>query len=126
MEDNLEVTLRLEAEADADADELDRLTQLLREQVLQLDVQSAVPLSAGAPPPGTRAGDMLMLGGLLVTLTRSPELLKVLVSVVQSWLGNRAGRTVELQIGGDSIKVAGIGSYEQQRLIQLFVERHVS
>ena len=69
---------------------------------------------------------MLVLGSLLVPLTQSPELLKGLGSVVQSCLGSRAERSLELQIGGDSLKVTGIGAHEQQHLIQFFVDRHES
>jgi hypothetical protein len=62
----------------------------------------------------------------MVTLAQSPELFKALANVLQSWLGSRPARSVELQIGGDTLKVSGVSSDEQQRLIQLFVDRHAS
>jgi hypothetical protein len=65
-----------------------------------------------------------VLGGLLVTLTKSPEVLKLIVGVVQSWLAGHQGRSVELQIAGDTLKVTGVSSDQQRQLIALFVERH--
>jgi hypothetical protein len=122
----LAIVVRLTAEGEADAEAVDALTSQLRRQLLELDVDSVVPITAAAAPPGTRAGEEVVLGSLLVTLAKSPELFKALASVLQSWLGPRPARSVELQIGGDTLKVSGVSSDEQQRLIQLFVDRHAS
>src|SRR4051812_28144998 len=108
MDDNLlSVTLQVEGEAGGDAQELDEITLRLRQRLLELDVQSVGPVQAGGPPPpGTRSAEVMMIGSLLVTLTRSPELLKTVVGVVQSWLSGQHARAVELQIGGDTLKVS--------------------
>jgi hypothetical protein len=122
--DRLAIVVRLKAEAEADAEAVDSLTNQLRRQLLELDVDSVVPVTAGEAPPGTRAADVVLLGSLLVTLAKSPELFKALGGVLQSWLGARPARSVELQIDGDTLKVSGVSSDEQQRLIQVFVNRH--
>src|SRR5687768_741900 len=125
MDDDLiSLTLRVEGGADSDALELDDVTARLRQQLLELDVQSVGPVQGGAPPPGTRSAEIAMVGGLLVTLVKSPELLKTVVGVVQGWLAGQPARTVEVQIGGDTLKVGGLSPAEQRRLIDLFVERH--
>jgi hypothetical protein len=123
-DDLLSLTLRVEGEAGVDAQELDEVTRRLRQQLLELDVRSVGPVQAGRPPPGARSADVMMVGSLLVTLTRSPDLLKTLVGVVQGWLAGQHACGVELQIGGDTLKVSGLSSAEQRRLIDLFVERH--
>ncbi len=125
-DDRLTVLLRLTAETDADVETVDTLTNQLRGRLLELDVDSVVPVTEGEAPDGTRSGDLFVLGSLLVTLGKSPEILKALTGVLQSWLGARPARSVELQIAGESLKVSGIASDEQQRLIQLFVDRHAS
>src|ERR1700686_4435895 len=106
--DLVQVSLQLEAGADADEQEIDALTARLRRQLLELDVESVDRVRAGEAPPGTRAVDVMVLGGLFMTLTKSPELLKMVTGVVQSWVTGRPGRSVELQINGDSLKVTGI------------------
>jgi hypothetical protein len=125
-DERLTAVVRVDAGADADRDELDQLTQQLSQELLLLDIDSVEPAVAGPPPPGARVVDIAILGTLLVTLARSPELLKGVAGVVQSWLGARQNCSVELQLGSDTLKVSGIGSDEQQRLIQLFIERHAS
>jgi hypothetical protein len=119
----LSLTVRIEAEDEADAQELDELTARLRQQLLEVDVRAVEPIRT-ASPPGTRAVEAMVLGSLLVTLVRSPELLKGIVGVIQNWLGGNRARTVEVQIAGDLLKVGGLSATEQQRLIDLFVEKH--
>ena len=122
--DVLSLTMRVEAGPGADAQELDDLTRRLREQLLEVDVRSVEPLRTGEAPPGTRGPEAIALGSLLVTLAPSSELLKTVVGVVQGWLAGQHARSVELQIAGDSLKVGGLSAAEQQRLIDMFVERH--
>ena len=120
----LSLTLLVEGETDTDAQELDELTRRLRQRLLELDVRSAEPTPGAEPPPGARAVDAMVLGSLLVTLTRSPDLLKSVVGVVQDWLAGSRARSVELQMAGDTLKVSGLSSDEQRRLIDVFVQRH--
>jgi len=122
--DTIVVALRLEGEAETDAQELDNLTTRLRQRLLELDVQSVNRIVAGEAPDGARAADVIALGGLLVTLVKSPELLKTIASGVQSWLSNRRGCTVVMEVAGDKLEVTGLSSEERQRLIDLWIERH--
>ena len=119
----MQVNLHLDAPDGADAEELDDLTRRLRQQILQLDVDSVEHVSGGAAPPGARVVDVMLIGSLLVTLSKSPELLKMVVGTVEAWAGrNRC--SIELQIGGDSLKVSGISSDQQQQLINTWVTAH--
>jgi hypothetical protein len=56
---------------------------LLR-RLLDLDVESVNRIEAGEAPSGARAIDLMVVGGLLVT--HSPEILKTVVAVVQSFV----------------------------------------
>jgi hypothetical protein len=70
------------------------------------------------------ADDPAILGGLLITVVKSTGALKMLTSTLQASVAGRAGRSVELQIDGDTLKVTGISSDQQQHLIALFAQRH--
>ena len=120
----MQMMLRLDAGADADAHELNELTTQLRRQLLELDLEAVDRVRTGETPPGARAADFMALGALVVTLGKSPGLMKGVIGVVQSWLAASHGRSVELQIAGDTIKVGGLSLDEQQRLVDLFVQRH--
>ena len=123
--DLLTLAVHVEGGPDSDAEELDELTQRLREELLLLDVRTVEPTRHGEAPPGTRAAQLVAIGGLLVTLSRSADTLKLLVKLIQSWLHAQPARSVELQIAGDTIKLSSASSAEQARLIDLFVQRHL-
>ncbi len=126
LDDALQLTIQVDAGPDADDAELDEATARLRQQLLELDVQSVERQRAGDAPPGTRGPDMLVLGGLVVGLTRSPEMLKMVSGLLQGWVSSRQGRSVELKIGDDALKVTGISPAEQRQLIDMFVARHTT
>jgi hypothetical protein len=114
------------AEDGADAERLDALTGYLRQDLLQLDVEDVTALRAGEPPPGARVFDMIAVGGLLVSLGRSAESLRAVLSAVRKWLtrGDGVRRTVRLEIGGDVLELSEATVADQDRLIGLFIDRH--
>jgi hypothetical protein len=119
--------LRLLLEEDgADAERVDVLTGHLRRELAQLDVERVGPLPAGDAPPGTRALDAAVLGGLLVTLGQSGAGLAAVITAIRGWLARSPGpvRTVRLELGGDAIELSQASADQQDRLIELFVARH--
>ena len=117
----LEIQLDVE---ESDAEELAELTAKLRRELLQLDVDSVDQSVAGEAPPGAKAVDLMVIGTLLVNLGRSAATLGSVVRAVQGWVGSHPSRTVKLQLDGDSIELTGVKSGDQQRLIDLWIERH--
>jgi hypothetical protein len=117
----LEIQLDVE---ESDPQELQELTGKLRRELLQLDVESVAPSVAGEAPEGAKAVDLMVIGTLIVNLGRSAGALASVVRAVQGWLGSQPARTVKLQLDGDSIEVTGVKSGDQQRLIDLWIERH--
>lgn len=119
----LTLGVQLGPDSDTDEVELDQLRLRLRERLLELDVDSVESRRAGPAPAGARGLDLLAAGALLVSLSKSATTLKAVVGVVQTWMANRPVHTVELTVGGNTLKVSGVASQEQQRLIDLFIER---
>ena len=110
----------------ADEERLGLLTGYLQQELLQLDVEDVSTPAAGQPPPGTRAVDPVAVAELLVTLGRSAEGLRAVVLAVRRWLSRSDGvrRTVRLEIGGDVLELSEASLTDQQRLVDVFVERH--
>ena len=122
-DERIQLALEVEPEAGTSDEEVRRLTADLRRQLLQLSIDDAVPAEADELPRGAK-GDPLTIGGLILTLAGSPELIKGVFGLVQSWLSTRSARSIAVTIGNDSITISGARSEEQQRLVELFLERH--
>ena len=108
---------------DDDADQLEELTSLLREELLELDVAAVEPAQESAPEDAK--GALAALGGWLAVHFGAAGLrtgLKAVVNVVASWAG-RTGKTVELTIGGDTLKVTGASAEMQARIVDEFFAR---
>jgi hypothetical protein len=124
--DSTFVELHLEAGEDADAREIDQLTTKLRRELMQLDVDSVERPAEGEAPPGSKGADVVALGTLVVGLAKSSDTIKSIISSVRDWLSRQREpeRSVEINIGGDTIVVKGISSTQQESLIAAWIDRN--
>lgn len=123
----MEPELRLRIMEDgADAERLTTLTAYLRHELAQLDVPEVAYERDGTVPPGARAAELEAVAGLLVTLSGSVESLRSVIRTVRGWVtrGDRAARTVRVELGGDALQISNASAAEQDRLIELFISRH--
>jgi hypothetical protein len=116
--------LYIETGSEADAEELAELAGQLGDQLLELDIERVDPVTDGQTPAGTRAGDVVVAGALMVSLIQSSGLLSAVVDMVRSWVCRIGRRSVRLEIDGDVLEVTGIGSQAQRELIQVWIDRH--
>jgi len=92
-------------------------------------VASAGPGVGGAgndrpAPEGSKGVPLPAAGTLLVRLTASVPIPTAVVRTLQSWLIRRPGRSLELTLDGDLLKVTAISADEQRRLIDAWIARH--
>jgi hypothetical protein len=107
--------------ADSDAEELADLAGQLHAELLGVDDASVGPLPAGAVPEGTKGfGDV---AGWLLAQFETPDGLRAILAAVGLWT-SRTGRTVEVSIDGDPIKVTGATSQQRQQIIDAWLARH--
>src|SRR5262245_39691782 len=98
----------------ANSDELEMLTSNLRAELLQLDVDS-VELARGVQPPtGTKAGDALVIGSLVLAISNS-SLVRGVAEVLKTWIGRSADRSVRLEIDGDALEATGLTAESRDR-----------
>jgi hypothetical protein len=107
--------------ADSDAEELTDLAGELHAELLDVDEVSVALLDDEASPDrakglGTLAGGLLAQFGTLNGL-------RAVVAVVRRW-ASRTGRTVEVTIGGDVLKVTGVTTQQQEKIIDAWLGRH--
>lgn len=114
--------LNINAGSEIDYEKVADITLQLRENLLELDVEAVYLVGEGEAPVGAKAGEPVIWGTLLLTL--SHEALKTVIGYIQSWLrgqGATGCRSVDLEIRGNKLKVKGISSKEQQRLIDTWI-----
>ena len=117
MADTLRI--RLDVAADVDDDLLSRMTRDLRAEVLDLDVESVTSPPDGLPLPGSKAGEALAVGALLIAV--APSVVEGLMTVLASWLSRqRADVTIEI----DGQKFAGtVTSKQREALVGAYLAR---
>lgn len=119
-----QLMINIDTDPDTDTEELAELTQQLRGELRELDVESVDLVRAGQPHERAKAGDPVTWGQLLVTLLASGGVVVTLVNVLQSWLTRHENSSVTIEIDGDALEVTGIPSEQQQRLINIWLSRH--
>jgi hypothetical protein len=116
-----DVVLKVQPASDGDDAELAELTQRLRSRLLGLDVDAVDPIADTSPPAEGAKGLEALAGWLAVRLGK--EALRQVIGQVVEW-ATRTNHTVEISYQGDTLKVTGVTSDQQERLINDFLDRH--
>ena len=119
-----EVAAVLDAGPDHDAEELSELTQRLRSELLELDVDVAKLEGDGELPEGAKGVELLAFGGLAIRFALNSTVLRSIVDTTAAWLGRQSARSVKLTLDGDTLEVTGVSSDQQSQLIEQWVARH--
>ncbi|MCX4460315.1 hypothetical protein OOK58_56195 [Streptomyces sp. NBC_01728] len=98
--------------------------QYLLAELQQIDPTSINRVSRAPAPSGTRSGDAVELGALLIGFGGSGALLPVLVGLVQDWLNRQRSGTIRLKIGDDEIELTATSDEMRQRALEEFLRRH--
>ena len=115
------LTLQVLPVADSDAEDLADLAAELHAELFSIDGTSVAPLPTEAAPKGAKGlGDV---AGWLVAQFGTLDGLRALVAAVRGFAA-RTGRTVEVSIGGDHLKVTGVTSQQQEEIINTWLARH--
>ncbi|GAA2254953.1 effector-associated constant component EACC1 [Streptomyces indiaensis] len=109
---------------DGDPEHTEEELQYLLAELQQIDLASVDRVSSAPAPSGTRSGDAVELGALLIGLGGSGALLPVLVGLVQDWLNRQRSATIRLKIGDDEIELTTACDDMRQRALEEFLRRH--
>ena len=104
-DESAQLIVRINLE-DKDDEQLDRLTRQFRNEVRDLDVESAEFVSAGPAPEGTMGLDPIVLGAIAVTV--GPTVLTKFLEFLHAWSMRHQSQTVEVEIQneeGAAVKV---------------------
>jgi hypothetical protein len=115
-----DAVVRVSSTADGDQEDVAILVGRLRAELLDLDVDAVEPASAESVPDGAKSA--AGLAGML-TLRLGRAGLKAVFAKLRDWVA-RNGRSVEVTIDGDTVKVTGATLEQQERLINVWLARH--
>ncbi|MGH3916402.1 MAG: effector-associated constant component EACC1 [Pseudonocardiaceae bacterium] len=107
---------------DGDDEETAGLARRLRAELLDLDVDTVEPVPGGMAPEGAKG--LSSLAGTLAVRWGAAGLRAVLTTI-RDWV-SRNGRTVELTIDGDTLKVTRATSEQQEQIINTWLARHAA
>lgn len=107
--------------ADSDAEEQAGLAGHLHAELLDVDDASVGPFPAAGAPEGAKG--LGNVTGCLVAQFGTLDGLRALVAAVRGF-ASRTGRTVEVSIDGDLLKVTGATSQQQEKIIDAWLARH--
>jgi hypothetical protein len=119
-----ELAALLDAGPDRDAEEVFELTQGLRGELLELDVDTVELGTGGDAPEGSKGPELLAIGGLAIRFVLQSSVLKSVVDTTVAWLGRQGARSVKLTLDGDTLELTGVSSDEQGRLVDQWIARH--
>lgn len=114
-----EVTLRLVPGPD-DVEELDEPARNLSAELLELDVLSVDPVAPDDVP--AHAKGLGAIAGWIAVKLGSAEALRAVIGAARSW-SLRSGRTVEITIGTDVLKLTGATAQQQEKLVEVWLAR---
>ncbi|MEU5789109.1 hypothetical protein ABZ754_15435 [Micromonospora purpureochromogenes] len=120
MADGYDLVVQVNATAEDDQEHLAALARRLRAELLDLDVDAVEPLTDSDAPDGAK-GVSALAGMLGIRLGGAA--LAAAFTRIRSW-ASRNGRSVEITIDGDTIKVTGISAQQQDQLINVWLSRH--
>jgi len=89
-------------------------------ELSQLDDTQVGPLTGDTPNGAKGAGTPT--GALLARLTKF-DTLKALLEAARAW-AMRTGRSVEVSLDGDTLKLTGASREQQQAVMDAFLARH--
>ena len=120
----IKLLLQVQSAADCDRDELDELTQQLKSELLETSVDSIEPVISPEQPVGTRVGDPMTVGQLLITLGAAGGVLTTFVGAIRDWALRGEKRSVTIEMNGDKLTVTELSEDNQQSLINAWIVRH--
>jgi hypothetical protein len=83
---------------DATEEDVDRMTRQLLSELRETDVESAELAKGGEAPRGTKSGDLVSMGSIVISTL--PTVIPAVVSLVQAWSSRGQGRTVKFKAKG--------------------------
>jgi hypothetical protein len=86
------------------------------------EVQTISRPGDGSAPPGARGGELVAVGGLIVTVLGQPEALGAVVKYVVDRIWRRGG-SVQVEVDGQVLRVENATAAQRDAIVDAFVRK---
>ena len=112
-------TVQVQRTADDDAEDVAVLTQRLRAELLELEVDSVEPIADTSSPEGAKGLETLV-GWLSVRLGK--EGLKAVIGAIVRWADD-SGRDVRVVVDGQVLNASGVSAALQEKIVNAYLDQ---
>jgi hypothetical protein len=95
----------------------------LYEELLELPLDSIEQPVADPAPDGVRTGESAVVGEFLLQLASNRDVIVVVLSALQEWIGRRGRGSLEVVVGRDRLVLSDPSPEQQRQIVDAFVER---
>jgi hypothetical protein len=120
MSEDIKITLKIIGECQEDSELMDTYSRRLREELLELDVDSVEPSSITDAPKGSKGLGLASVGEMVLSMAPLDYAVSSVVGAVRSFAG-RNQCNVRVDIGSSSIEIQGTSDDDQRKLVDAFI-----
>jgi len=120
MSKDIKIKLKIFGDCQEDSEILDTYSRRLKEELLELDVDSVEHSSTTDAPKGSKGIGLASLGEMVLSMAPIEYGVSSVVNAVQSFAG-RNQCNVRVDIGSNSIEIQGTSDEEQRKLVDAFI-----
>ena len=120
MSKEFEIKLKIIGDCQEDSELLDTYSRRLKEELLELDVDSVEQISKTDAPKGSKGVGLASLGEMVLSMAPIEYGVSSVMGAVQSFVG-RNQCNVRVDIGSNSIEIQGTSDEEQRKLVDAFI-----
>jgi Effector Associated Constant Component 1 len=120
---SMSLQVQIASRHDSDEEELDRVAQGLRGELLDLDVESVKRAPVAVVPDDAKGSGASVPDLLIISISNSTVLVAIM-HLLQGWIARGKDRKVTVKIGKNSLEIDAASPEEQAKLIESWIDWH--
>ena len=122
MRENLEGKVKIEGDVRQDPELLDTYSRRLRDEILELDVDSFDYISQDDAPKGSKGVSASAIGDMIFSLAPLEYALSGVMGAVQSFTNRNKHCSISVEIGDKRLTIDGSLPEEQKKLVDAWIK----
>ena len=123
MSENLEVKVQIRGNICQDPELLDTYSRRLREDILDLDVDSVDYVGQDDAPEGSKGAGASAVGDMILSLAPLNNVIMSVIGAVQSFVNRSHECNITMEIGDNKLIISDMSPKEQQKLVDAWIKQ---